>query len=179
MASPASAPSIESLASQDQIAVLVARIEKLEAIIELYISPIEEIFSDDADVRAAARRAVSKKVNREHDNLSLIPEIQEDFQEANAKLDALLRKRKPGEVLQKRLQKTNEILLGRNNEPVTFTEMRRLLELPQESKRQSMTKLGHVYQQYPDKYEVRESALGGKTIKLNPVYFKHLTKEGV
>lgn len=34
MASPASAPSIESLASQDQIAVLVARIEKLEAIKE-------------------------------------------------------------------------------------------------------------------------------------------------
>jgi len=179
MATPASAPSIESLASQDQIAVLVARIEKLEAIIELYISPIEEIFSDDADVRAAARRAVSKKVNREQDNLSLIPEIQEDFQEVNAKLDALLRKRKPGEVLQKRLQKTNEILLKRNNEPVTFTEMRRLLELPQESKRQSMTKLGHVYQQYPDKYEVRDSKFGGKTIKLNPSYFKHLTKEGV
>lgn len=35
MASPASAPSIESLASQDQIAVLVARIEQQEEYCEI------------------------------------------------------------------------------------------------------------------------------------------------
>ena len=43
-------------------------------------------------------------------------------------------------------------------------------------RRQDMTKLGRVYEQFPDKYEVRDSRLGGKTIKLNPTYYKHLTK---
>jgi hypothetical protein len=57
--------------------------------------------------------------------------------------------------------------------------MRRLQEFKPKYRRQDMTKLGHVYEQYPEKYEVRDSKLGGKTIKFNSDYFKDLTKGGV
>ncbi len=176
MASPASAPSIESLSSQDQIAALVARIEKLEAIIELYISPIEEIFSDDAGVRTAARRAVAKKIERGTDALDQIPEIRDDLDELNSKLDVLAHKRKPGKLTKNRLKKTDRLLMDNGNRPISYSQMARLQEFKQKYRDQDMTKLGHVYEQYPDRYEIRGSKFGGKTIVLTRQYFKNLTE---
>jgi hypothetical protein len=179
MAAPTSAPSIENIAAQDNIDSLLARIEKLEAIIDLYLAPNEYIFAEEEDVRAAARKAVSRKIEKEHNAIGNIPEILADVQEMNGKLDTILRKRKPGDLLEKRLKRTDDLLVARKNEPIPFTEMKRLQEFKPIHARQDMTKLGHVYEQYPEKYEVRDSSLGGKTVKLVRDYFNHLTKGGV
>jgi hypothetical protein len=183
---------------QDQILAIVeevARLKKeneelkekvvmLQAIIDLYINPLEELFSDDDGVRFNAFTAVAKKRDKNRERLDSIEDIKADIQDLAAKCDVLSHVRKPGKVLEARLKKTDELLIARNNAPIPYSEMKCLqgfkcVDKKHDFRRQDMTKLGHVYEQYPDKYEVRESKMGGKTIKLTHSYFKHLTNGGV
>ena len=79
----------------------------------------------------------------------------------------------------KKIKKIENILLARNNEPISFVDLGGRLGYPIETRRQNMTHLAKVFKAHPDKYEVRESRLGGKTIKLNPDYHNHLAAGGV
>lgn len=154
------------------------KIDRLEAIIELYLHPLEELFSEDDQLRASAQKAVSRRVERDQESLASITDIKEDIREINAKLDVLLHKRKPGEITLKRLKRTDALLVARNNSPIPFAEMSKLQDFKPRYRDQNMTKLRCIYEEYPDRYEIRDSKLGGKTIKLCSAYFKHLTKGG-
>lgn len=170
----------EVTASDVELIRLSERIDKLESIIGLYLCPLEEIFSEDDQLRASAQKAVARRIERNREALDSIEDLKADLQDINGKLNFLLHKRgKPGEMILKRLQITDSLLVARNNAPISYSEMKKLQEFKPKHSRQDMTKLGHVYEQYPEKYEVRDSKLGGKTIKLNHAYFKHLTKCGV
>jgi len=158
---------------------LSEKVERLEAIIDLYIRPNEFLFDQDDSVCNEARRAVARRVERDREAINAMEDVQADLQEMSGKLNVLLHKRQPGEIQDKRLKRTDGLLVARGNVPIPFSEMKLLQGFKQKHNRQDMTKLGHVYEQYPEKYEVRDSKLGGKTIRLNPAYFKHLTKEGV
>lgn len=180
MAAPFVAPSIESIANQD----LAARIEKLEAIINLYIRPTDSIFSDEETTRDAAIFAIEKTVERRNNVIYQLADIFADLEDIKTRLGIVEHKRTPGTVTEKRLKRTDDLLVSRKNMPISFSEMKCLQEFKfvdkkHDFRRQDMTKLGRVYEQFPDKYEVRDSRLGGKTIRLNPVYYKHLTKGGV
>lgn len=169
----------EVTAHDVELIKLSEKIERLEAIINLYIRPNEYLFDQNDAICSEARRVVARKLDKDRQALEIISEIQTDIQDMNCTLNALMHKRRPGEVTEKRLKRTDELLVARNNAPIPYTEMKRLQEFRPDYRRQDMTKLGHIYEQYPEKYEVRDSKLGGKTIRFNPAYFKHLTKGGV
>ena len=155
------------------------KVERLQAIIDLYIRPVDEIFSEDDIVRADARRAVARRIQKDRDAIESIPGIKEDLEDNKAKFDKLMQKRKPGELTQKRLKRTDDLLVARKNEPIPFSEMKRLQEFKPKHRSQDMTKLGHVYEQIPERYEVSQSSLGGKKVKLVRSYFNHLTRREV
>ncbi len=167
---------MEVTARDVELIRLNEKIDRLQAIIDLYIAPQEDLFSDDDTIRANVQEAIIRRRETDRDRLTSIPDIQADIQDTTVKLDRLMRVRKPGETTQKRLKHTEALLIARNNEPIPFSEMSRLQEFKPKYRDQDMTKLGHVYEQFSEKYEVRASKLGGKTIKLNPAYFKHLTQ---
>jgi hypothetical protein len=155
------------------------KIERLAAIIDLYIRPNEFLFDQNNTVCGEARRVVARRVERDREAIDSVEDIKADLLDINGKLDVLMHKRRPGEIQDKRLKRTDGLLVARGNVPIPFSEMKLLQGFKQKHNRQDMTKLGHVYAQFPDKYDVRDSKLGGKTIKLNPAYFKHLTNGGV
>jgi hypothetical protein len=157
---------------------LSEKIEKLEHIINLYIRPNEFLFDQDDSVCSEARRAVAIRVERDREAIDSMEDIKADLQDISGKLGVLMHKRRPGEVTLKRLKKTDALLVARNNAPIPFAEMSKLQDFKPRYRDQDMTKLGRIYEEYPDRYEIRDSKLGGKTIKLCPVYFKHLTKGG-
>jgi hypothetical protein len=179
MVTPSIAPSMESLSVQEQLLALADKVDKLQAIIDLYINPLEELFSDDDGVRFNAFTAVARKRDINRERLDSIEDIKADIQDLTAKCEHLAHVKKPGKVLEDRLSRTDNLLVARHNEPIPFSEMKLLQQFKPDHNRQDMTKLGHVYEQFPEKYEVRDSKMGGKTIRLNPSYFKHLTKGGV
>ncbi|MFZ2472770.1 MAG: hypothetical protein WAW52_12635 [Methanothrix sp.] len=155
---------------------LSEKIERLEAIINLYLHPLEEIFSEDDQLRASAQKVVTRHIEKDRDAIDSITDIKADIQDINSKLDHLMHKHKPGEITLRRLQKTDALLVARGNMQIPFAEMGKLQEFKPRYRDQDMTKLGRIYEEYPDRYEIRDSKLGGKTIKLTPSYYKHLTK---
>lgn len=82
-------------------------------------------------------------------------------------------------LYEKRLQRTEELLVKGQNRPISFSDMGHLQGFSIKTRRQSMTKLGHVYEQYPEKYQVLDSKLGGKMVKLTSSYYYKLIKGGV
>jgi hypothetical protein len=178
MTSPASAPTLETIDMREQLAQLTLEVERLREIIDIYIKPNEYIFSEDEDVKTEARRAVSKKAERDRNAIENISYIMADVEDLKSAVDVLAHKRKPGEVTQKRLDRTDSLLVARRNMPIPFSEMGRLQEFKPKYRDQDMTKLGHLYERFPQKYIVRASKLGGKTVLLTKEYYNHLTRGG-
>lgn len=79
----------------------------------------------------------------------------------------------------RKLRKVDAILVSHNNQPMSFADMGKMLGYPEETRRQNMSHLAKAFKKFPDRYEIRESKLGGKTIKLNSAYHNHLTSGGV
>ena len=176
MTGPASAPTLETIDMRERLAQLTLEVERLREIIDIYIQPNEYIFSEEEDVKTDARRAVLKKVNRDRNAIDNISNIMADVEDIKSAVNVLARKRTPGEVTKKRLARTDSLLVSRRNMPIPFSEMGRLQEFKQKYRDQDMTKLGHIYEQFPQKYIVRVSKLGGKTVLLTKEYYNQLTK---
>lgn len=87
--------------------------------------------------------------------------------------------RRSYKLYEKRLALTDSLLVKNKNVLISFSDMGKLQEFNPRTRRQSMTKLGHVYEQFPNKYQVVNSNLGGKAVKLTPSYYSKLIKGGV
>jgi hypothetical protein len=81
-------------------------------------------------------------------------------------------------IHERKLKRVDDLLRAHNNQPMTFADMGKLLGYKKETRKQNMTHLHHTFKQYPDRYEVRDSKLGGKTVRLVPEYLNHLLKGG-
>jgi len=83
---------------------------------------------------------------------------------------------------EKKLERLDGLLLARS-EPVSFSEVGRILELGSKGKgkntrRQAMTKLGHIIESHPDRYIVRKSDHSNqKFVSLVPAYRQHLMRK--
>ena len=82
-------------------------------------------------------------------------------------------------VHDRKLRKVDAILVSHNNQTITFSDMGKLLGYPPNTRRQNMTHLGRCLKQFPERYEVKDSKLGGKTVRLVPEYLNHILKGGV
>lgn len=88
---------------------------------------------------------------------------------------------KPSEKRKARIDKLDSLLLSRKNEPLTFSDAGKLLELGsraadgRNSRRQAMTKFSKILMAMPDRYVIWDGKTkAGKMIKLNPDYYSHL-----
>ena len=88
---------------------------------------------------------------------------------------------KPSEKKMARLDKLDKLFLSRKNEPLTFSEAGKLLELGsraadgRNSRRQAMTKFSKILMAMPDKYLIWDGKTkAGKMLKLHPDYYSHL-----
>lgn len=163
-----------------QIVALKEEIEKLRKIIDLYIAPnYGDIFSEDEEISRAVQEALVLRRKANNEKLASVPDLQVNVQEVIEKFDRLMGKQRKGAIGNKRLQKTDSILIRGQNVPIAFSQMGKLQEFSKNTRRQNMTKLGKVYEQFPDRYEIRQSKLGGKTVRLNNNYYRKLIKDGV
>lgn len=87
--------------------------------------------------------------------------------------------RRSYKLYERRLTLTDSLLVKNKNILISFSDMGKLQEFNPRTRRQSMTKLGHVYEQFPNKYQVVNRDLGGKAVKLTPSYYSKLIKGGV
>lgn len=88
---------------------------------------------------------------------------------------------RPGAKAEARKNKLDKILLSRRNEPMTFSDIGKLLELGIRSdgnlntRRQAMTKFSKILLASPDRYEITEGRTRrGKLCRLNKDYYDHL-----
>lgn len=107
-----------------------------------------------------------------------IEELREEVDVLKAEIAKLKGARKPGYKQAARLAKLDQLLLSRNNEGMTFSEIGKILELGsraigKNTRRQAMTKFSKSLD--PKNYEVFASRTqGGKMVKLTREYAKHL-----
>ena len=81
-------------------------------------------------------------------------------------------------IHERKMARVDALLTSHNNQPMTFADMGKMLGYSQGTRKQNMTHLSKYFQQYPERYEVRASKLGGKTVRLVPEYLNHLLKGG-
>jgi len=113
-----------------------------------------------------------------------IEELREEVDTLKAEVARLQGARKPGSKQSARLAKLDQLLLSRNNSPMTFAEIGKILELGSHSpdgkkntRRQNMTLLGKTLEALPDRFEVFNSKTqNGKMVKLTREYFQHLVR---
>lgn len=156
-----------------------AALARQNAIIDIYIAPNPELFSEDVEACNALKYALKARREKELSDHEELYDIRGRLTDSELAINRLLGRKEPGKVTDGRLKRTDSILMKRRNEPVSFSEMGKLQEWSKETRRQNMTHLGHLYEQLPDRYEVRESKLGGKTVRLVPLYYKHITIGGL
>ena len=72
-----------------------------------------------------------------------------------------------------------EILVSRNNQPMTFAEIGKVLELGSRSngkntREQNMTHFGKILEAAPKEFIVTQSKMGGRLVRLTKIYYDHL-----
>lgn len=132
----------------------------------------------------AALTSAIEELTRENKLLwKSVEQLSEDFADHGKRLRAIERLPRPAPTTAKiheaKLRKVDAILVSHNNQPMSFADMGKMLGYPKETRRQNMSHLAKAFKKFPDRYEIRESKLGGKTIKLNSAYHNHLTSGGV
>ena len=151
MAAPISAPTSESLNLTNQLAVLTSAVEALTQENRLLWKSIEQ--------------------------------LSEDFADHGKRLRAIERLPRPAPTTAKiheaKLKKVDGLLVSHNNQPITFSDRGKLLGYSPNTRKQNMTHLGRCFKQFPERYEVKDSKLGGKTVRLVPEYLNHILNRGV
>lgn len=117
-------------------------------------------------------------------NTGKVDDLMEWADEVDKKLDHLEGIRKPGKKQEARLRKLDQLLVLRNNEAITFSEIGKLLELGHRDEKkntrpQAMTKFGKVLEGLEDHYEITDSKVmkGSKLVKLTRNYYLHARKD--
>ena len=118
------------------------------------------------------------------DRISNISGRTSGLEAAQDELDAKMRgARKPGQKQTARIAKLEQILVARKNQPMTFSEVGKILELGsrtpsgKNTRRQNMTLLGKSLEGLSDKFEVFSSKTQcGKMVRLTREYFQHLMR---
>jgi len=153
----------------DAPATILLPIADLDALFQEVRSLRSEFDALDADLK---RFKVFGKTGQ-------VDDLFEGLANVESRLDRLeVRPLKPGEVHEARLKKLDYLLTSRNNEPMTFSEIGKILELGSRSnghntRRQAMTKFSKNLD--PKNYEVFSSSTqSGKMVKLTNEYANHL-----
>lgn len=107
-------------------------------------------------------------------------EIQGAIRKVGSALSNIQQRVVQSDITTKRLDRLDDLLLSRID-PISFSEIGRYLELgskmpgKKSTRRQAMTKLGHIIESHPDRYIVRKSAHSNqKFVSLVPEYRRHL-----
>lgn len=150
MAAPISAPTSESLNLAGQLALLTSAVEALTRENKLLWKSVEQ--------------------------------LSEDFADHGKRLRPIERLPRPAPTTAKiheaKLKKVDGLLASHNNQPITFSRW----QAPWISAQHAKAKhdyLGRCLKQFPERYEVKDSKLGGKTVRLVPEYLNHILKGGV
>jgi FtsZ-binding cell division protein ZapB len=136
-----------------------------------------------ANAKLEALLADLKKYKVFSDGLR-IEELREEVDSLKGEVARLHGARKPGSKQIARLAKLDQLLLSRNNVPMTFAEIGKILELGSRSpdgkrstRRQNMTLLGKTLESLPDRFEVFNSKTqNGRMVRLTREYFQHLMR---
>lgn len=165
---------LEMRSDDPQIIALQEEVALLREIIDVFLGPDYEMLnSDDENTRSEYKQAIIRKRELQRDHHNQFDDLAAKVAELEKSPSSRILSRK----LEARLEITDKILLSRHNTAVSFSEMGKLQEFPQKSRRQNMTHLGHVYEQFPERYTVVDSQLQGRNVLLNPIYYKNLVKE--
>ena len=95
------------------------------------------------------------------------------------------RKKAAGKKTEERMMKLALTLLDRGNNPLTFSEVGKILELGtrtgnKNTREQNMTHFGRKLANSPERFIVRPcKSQGGKQVALTKIYFDHICKEYV
>ena len=86
---------------------------------------------------------------------------------------------KPGKKSDLRKARLAEILVSRKNQPMTFSEVGKVLELGsrtngKNTREQNMTHFRKLLEAAPREFEISPSKMGGKLIRLTKIYYDHL-----
>lgn len=138
-------------------------------------APTSELFQLQAQIAD-----LQKRLGFAEDNIGILMDLVAAHKKRIAFLEAIPRPEPTSaKKHEKKIKKVEAILQARNNEPISFVDLGGRLGYPIDTRRQNMTHLAKVFKANPDKYEVRDSKFGGKTVKLNSAYHNHLTGGGV
>ncbi len=114
---------------------------------------------------------------------AIIERLQADFADHGRRIKAIESLPRPVQSTKnkhdKRMKQIDYILMQHDNEFILFTDLGKLLGFPADTRRQNMTHLKNVFLQFPDRYEVQPSKLGGKKVRLVREYLNHLLNGGV
>lgn len=105
----------------------------------------------------------------------------ESLESIESRVAGLEGKKVVGKKVEARLEKVDSILVKRTNEPITFAELGKMLELgthtgSKNTRKQNMTHLRKVLETKTDRYEIGSSRMGGKLLRLRRSYYNHLLK---
>jgi hypothetical protein len=149
--------------TSEPILFLTSALE-IEEIIKKAIDPLLEKI-DDLEGRI---KAIGKIQDRQDDRLDRLENIPV----------------KPSEKRKALLSKLDLLLATRKNQPMTFSEIGKLLEMGIRSldgkttRRQAMTKFSKILLAQGDRYEIFQSkTVGGKMVRLVNDYYLHVLKE--
>lgn len=177
---PPAAPEVVVLPA-DQYLALLNHVQQLQKIIEIYIGPNMSILNEPPDSDWIA--ALKRKRDAQNDYGPRLTELEDRIAELEKRTPS---KPKPaeGKVTEQRLLKLSITLLNRNNQPISYVEISKLLELGSRSadgkkttRKQNMTHLAKRIEAAQDRFVVKADSQGHKYAHLKKVYYDHLKKE--
>lgn len=114
------------------------------------------------------------------DRMATIAARVSGLEAAQDELDAKVRGgHKSGKKSDLRKARLAEILVSRNNQPMTFAEIGKVLELgsrtnDKNTREQNMTHFGKILEAAHKEFMVTQSKMGGKLVRLTRIYYDHL-----
>lgn len=173
------AANVVVLQAEEYNAVL-SRIQQLQRLLEIYIGPDMSILNEPANSDWV--EAIRKRRERMNDYGARIADLEariEDLEKRPAKKAA-----PPGKKTEQRMLKIAITLVNRKNQPISYVDISKLLELGSRSadgkrttRKQNMNHLGKQLEAAQDRFIVKADNQGHKYAHLTKIYYDHLVKE--